>query len=225
MVKFSALNEALTKVSAVRKDLGPEEKALLADMQSILNQLVQVETAEGPEAAQAPVESCVKMAALTDGQPAGDEEQKELEDKKLEKATASDNSAQRLDDLPVDDEKALQLVGKALQQLLGVGVAKSAPKIDPVVAALGTVAKSIESLAARQAVMEDSLVGILEGVGVADQLSASVKKSADARPIQSNGNDVASLVAALNAFVTKSAAPQAAEAPGTIKDVLTSLVG
>jgi hypothetical protein len=214
----------------VNKDLSPEESALIADIESIIAQLKQHEQAEGPEGGPpAPAEPEVNMDVITDGQPAGDEEQEETEEGKLkvakDGATGSDTADQKINDLPVDDVEALKVV-KAIMAL-GRGVNKSAAApVSPTLRALQSVAKSLQAMEARIGQLEEFSVGMLEGMGVADAL---VQKSAAPqprrRPVQSNGMDAQAFIDAIAAAVNKSGGPAAAEKPEGIRDALGYLTG
>lgn len=206
----------------VRKDLSPEEASIIADIKSLLAQLESSEKAEGPEAA-AETPAPVEMAALTDGQPAGSEDQEELEKKKIEKdETASDKAEARIEELPIDDDKALALIGKAFARLSG-NIKKDALPVDPTLLILRRIAKSLDGLSKRQGQTEDALVGILEGMGVADQIVAKSVVPAS-RPVQSGGEDAKQIIEALKGLVLKSA-DKAPESSGSIADVLKSLTG
>jgi hypothetical protein len=205
----------------VRKDLSPEESAIIADIKSLLAQLESAESAEAPEAAAAP--EPVEMAAMTDGQPAGSEDQKELEEEKIEKdETATEKADARIDTLPTDDEKALSLIGKAFARLSG-NVKKDAQPVDATLLILRRIAKSLDAVSRRQNQTDEAVVGILEGMGVAEQVVAKSAVPA-ARPVQSGGADAQAFLEALKGLVQKSATA-APETPGTVKDVLLSLAG
>lgn len=204
----------------VQKSLTPEEKSIIANVKSLLEQLEQAE-GDGGLGNEDTEGTSVEMAAMTDGLPAGDEEQEELEEKKVEKSeTASDDADERLDELPVDDEEAL----KVLKALLNIGnrssVRKSAISGDEIQIRTLKVLKSIQKRLDEQ---EEAISGILEGIGVADQIVAVRKSARPVNPKQSSAEDVLRLIAnaaGVGARVEKSAD---AEPVGTIKDVLTEL--
>lgn len=212
----------------VEKDLSPDESAIIADIESLLNQLKQGEAAEGPEGG--PGLEDVNMDVITDGQPAGDEEQEELEDDKIvgKDETANSSADQRLDELPEDDEEAL----KVLKALIGVGKSADRKPVRRVVEtarrsgdsrALAMIAKSLAILAKKVDRVEDSMVGVLEGIGVAESLVQ--KSAATRRPVQARQADVQALVDVLKSAMVGKSADAEPEAPGSMKDVLTTLVG
>lgn len=224
------MNKAL--LNRVNKDLSPEEAAIIADIESSIQQLKQHETAEGPEAgAPAPEDAEVNMAVITDGQPAGSEDQEELEDEKIvgkDGANGSDNADKKIGDLPVDDLEALKVVKAIMALGKGGSVGKSAAapaRSSLELRLLQGIAKSMQAIDARLAQVEEFSVSMVEGMGIAD---AVVQKSAAAAParraVQSNGMDAQAFIEQLAAAVNKSAA-QPAEKPGTIRDALSMLTG
>lgn len=213
--------------SKVEKDLSPDESAIIADIESLLNQLKQGEVAEGEEIAPGMDGADVGMDVITDGQPAGDEEQEEFEDEKIvgKDETAREDAETRVGELPEDDEEAL----KVLKALIGVGKSadrrpapRRAVQAGDSSRTLAMIAKSLAILARKVDRVEDSMVGVLEGIGVTDKI---VQKSAARKPVQTRRTDTQALVDVLReAFVGKSAEVKE-EPAGDLRTVLTTLVG
>lgn len=203
--------------SPVAKSLSPEEQSIIANIQSLLDQLGQEQApAEEPMAPEAGVE----MAEH--GEPDQDEFQgvpDDDEDDVMKSEVANDPAEERMSELPDDDKEALTV----LKALMHMGtVQKSARPVDPTVAALQGVAKALQRLQRQSDEQGQALVGILEGFGVAD---AVVQKSAPAgrRVAQSSGVDAAAVLKALLAQAAP-AAPAQQEEAGGIADVLKALV-
>jgi len=216
----------MIKKNQVQKSLSPEEKSVLANVRSLLDQLEQMEEAEagmGPAEPGAEVE----MAAMTDGLPEGDEEGEELEEGKVEKSeVATDGAEERIDELPVDDEEAL----KVLKAIMGLG-SRAAPAVrkSAVPARDGAdrevqarTLKVLKSIQRRLDEQGEAISGILEGFGVADHVLAVQKSRRPVNPAQPSAQAVLkALTDALGGARVEKSAP--AEPEGGLRDVLSAL--
>jgi len=204
----------------VQKSLSPEEKSVIANVKSLLDQLESIEAGEG-EMEDGTGEMPVEMAAMTDGLPAGDEEQEDLEEDKIEKdETANSKADQRIGELPVDDEEALSV----LKSLMGIGGVQKSARVRPAqsdqtMLILGKIAKSLNIIADRQDQQGSAIVGILEGIGISDEAMGIVRKSRP-NPKQNSAQDVVALLRDALRVEKSATAP---EAPGTMKDALGAL--
>lgn len=215
----------MKKGKTVAKDLNSEEKALLADIKALVAKLEQAEQAEEGEAGTED-DGGEGAGEVGVGKAAEKDEDMDEEDEggeEVEKSeTGSDDAEERIGELPKEATEALGV----LKAYLGSGkaVAKSAQrKPSGSDAALREVAKALNALNKRLDQQEESIVGILEGIGVADEV-AKVAKSAP-RAVQSTGADVQAFMTQLAAMVQKSAQTAGPEKPGTLGDAMSMLVG
>lgn len=182
-----------------------EVSTLIADIQSLLAQIEQVSGNGGGEVEEGMVKMAegekpemmdggddaskldaikkiLKAMAGEDKGSAEDEKEDKVE-KSDEGPNASDNAESRIDDgQSEENEKNVNEVAKALAKLLGVkSVQKSQPKkssdMDKVMKALNVIVDRLE-------VQEKSLIGIYEGLGVADEIkkSSNVERVEKSRP-------------------------------------------
>jgi hypothetical protein len=216
----------MKKGKTVAKDLNSEEKALLPDIKALVAKLEQAEQAEegeactGNDGGEGAGEVGVGKAAEKDEDM--DEEDEGGED--VEKSeTGSDDAEERIDELPKEATEALGV----LKAYLGSGksVAKSAQrKPSGSDAALREVAKALNALNKRLDQQEESIVGILEGIGVADEVAKVAKSQSSNRAVQSTGADAQAFLTQLAAMVQKSAQTAGPEKPGTLGDAMSMLV-
>jgi hypothetical protein len=214
----------------IQKSMSPEEKSVIANVRSLLDQLEQLEQGEGEEPDMIPDESNGEMPVektekteRTDGMPAGDKEVEGLEEDKIEKSETADASAEeKIKELPEDDEVAL----KVLKALIGIGerntgtVRKSA-RVDTANDVQVRTLKILKSIQSRLDAQGDAIVGILEGVGVADQV---VQQRKPVVAVQKSRDDlISALTDALKTQGTRVEKSASSEPEGNIRDVLTGL--
>lgn len=207
------------QASPVNKALTPEEQSIIANIQSLLNQIGQEQAPEEPAAP----EGEVAMSDDNDdvigapGEGMGGEEGDEDDVMKSEDASAG--AEERMSELPDDDKEALSV----LKALMRVGtVQKAARPVDPTLAALQQVTKALRSLQRQADEQGQAIVGILEGFGMADATVRKSERQESRRVAQSGGADVQAVLKALAAQVKVT---QAAEDDGgTLADALTTLV-
>lgn len=209
------------QASPVNKALTPEEQSIIANIQSLLNQIGQEQAPEEPVAP----EGEVAMSDDNDGddmigapgEGMGGEEGEEDNVKKSEDASAG--AEERMSELPDDDKEALSV----LKALMRVGtVQKAARPVNPTLAALQQVTKALQSLQRQADEQGQAIVGILEGFGVTDATVRKSERQEPRRVAQSGGADVQAVLKALAAQVKVT---QAAEDDGgTLADALTTLV-
>lgn len=197
----------------VNKALSPEETAIVANIKSLLDQLEQTSGMDGGNDLPAPGGDEVAMSAD------GDDEDDVEEVFKDETADAS--AEERVGEDPSETEEALSVL-KAIMKM-GAGQVKKSRPVDPMLSTLQGIAKALQGINQRVDEQGQAIVGILEGMGVADQV-ASVQKSAR-RPVQSAGADAAAVLKALMAAAGQSQPAQEAEPEGSLKDVLIGLTG
>lgn len=215
-------------VKRIEKSLTAEEKSVIANVRSLLDQLEQMEQAEGAEGALEdgglPPGEDINMAA-TDGLPCGDEEQEEFEEDKIEKSEVANEDAEvRVEELPEDDEAALKVL-KAIMSLGGgshpAAVRKSARSASPADSVQYRTLKVLKSLSERLDQQGEAIAGLLEGIGVAEQVVAKSR-----RPVNPRQN---SAVEALRAIVDAARGTRveksldAQEPEGSLSDVLGTL--
>lgn len=177
-----------------------EVSTLIADIQSLLAQIEQVsgngggeveegavkmQKAEMPDAgagepdaddAGTKLEAIKKILKAMAGEDEGSEEDKKEDkvEKSDEGPNASDDAEERIDDGQGEvNEKNVNEVAKALVKMLGVKtVAKSKPKQS---GDIDRVLKALEKIADRVGEQEKAIIGIYEGLGVADEIKKSAK--------------------------------------------------
>lgn len=173
-----------------------EVSTLIADIQSLLAQIEQVsgnggemenggkvEMAEnekpemmGDDDAGNKLEAIKKILKAMAGEDEGSEEDKKEDkvEKSDEGPNASDDAEERIDDGQGEvNEKNVNEVAKALVKMLGVKtVAKSKPKQS---GDIDRVLKALEKIADRVGEQEKAIIGIYEGLGVADEIKKSAK--------------------------------------------------
>lgn len=210
----------------VKKAGNTELAAILADIQSLLKQVLANEQAEetdeggeGGEGAAGAVGMSVKKAKEVETEGIEPEEGDEGVEKD---ETARSDAEDRIEELPDDDKNALAAIGKTLLALQSRSVAKSASvgRPDQTTQILAGIAKSLDAINRRVASNEEALVGIMEGMGVAElvQKSATV-----AKPVQAPDTK-AFLDMLAEAMVQKSGTAQAEPEMG-LGDALLALAG
>jgi len=210
----------------VKKGGNPELAAILADVKSLLSQLMSAMQAggEGEEGESEGEEgAAVQMAATTDENGA-EGEGKEKDDDVEKDETARSDAEARIEELPVDDKDALAAIGKTLALLQGKAVAKSAQvaRADKTTEILATIAKSLEAINRRVASNEEALIGMMEGMGVAELVQKSVPAATQA--VQAP--DAKAFIDMLSkALVQKSSTSPAASEGMTLGDALVTLAG
>jgi hypothetical protein len=206
------------EASQVNKALSPEEQAIVANVKSLLEQLEQTAGADEMNVPPEP-EGEVAMAAgeSVDGEMLGDEDDEG--DDVLKSEDASQPAKARIEEDPSETEEALTVL-KAIMKM-GGEVRKASRPVDPTLAALQGIAKALKGMSQRVDEQGQAIVGILEGIGVADQV-ATVQKSR--RPVQSGGADASAVLKALMA-AAQAPARDDPEPEGSLKDVLLGLTG
>lgn len=205
------------QASPVNKALTPEEQSIIANIQSLLNQIGQEQVPEEPAAPEGEVAMSDDGDEDDVGVPGVGEEGDEDDVMKSEDASAG--AEERMSELPDDDKEALSV----LKALMRVGsVQKAARPVDPTLAALQQVTKALRSLQRQADEQGQAIVGILEGFGMADATVRKSERQEPRRVAQSGGADVQAVLKALAAQVKVT---QAAEDDGgTLADALTTLV-
>lgn len=188
-----------TTNNKVNKSLTPEERAILGNIRSLLEQL---ESEEISEDMNAPAMDEANVAMSQDGIEEEIFTEEEDDEEKVQKSSTPDEVAnngadQRMNAEDTDIENALAV--------LKAYIARGSKK--------RTVAKSADyaSLESKVDELTNAMNGLLEGFGVVD----SVRTPA---PIAKSSRDI---MARLEAIVNKSAKRE--EANGTLSDVMTSL--
>lgn len=202
------------KAADVNKALSPEETAIVANIKSLLDQLEQTSGTDEGNDLPAPDGDEVAMSADGDGDEDGVEEV-------FKDETADASAEERVGEDPSETEEALSVL-KAIMKM-GAGQVKKSRPVDPMLSTLQGIAKALQGINQRVDEQGQAIVGILEGMGVADQV-ATVQKSAR-RPVQSAGADAAAVLKALMAAAGQSQPAQEAEPEGSLKDVLIGLTG
>jgi len=224
--KVVAKTAAAGTAAPVMKGGNPELAAILADIQSLLAQLSTATNAEesGEEEDEGETgEGAVNMAAVPGAPEAEDEEEEDVK-KALDGEAAAED---RLVEIAVDDEKALAAVAKALLRMGAVGksAAVRKPAVDQTTLALGAIAKSLTALTNQVNAQGEALVGMMEGIGIAD---AVVQKSAEIstknKKVVQNV-DTEAFLKSLAGLVNKSSTAPAAEPEMGLGDALMALTG
>jgi len=180
-----------------------EVSTLIADIQSLLAQIEQVSGNGGGEVEEGAVKmQKAEMPEMGAGEPdaddaggkleaikkilkamAGEDEGSE-EDKKEDKVeksdegpNASDDAEERIDDGQGEvNDKNVNEVAKALALLLGrKGVAKSAQVKTKQSGDMDKIMKALDKIVDRVGEQEKAIIGIYEGLGVADEIKKSAK--------------------------------------------------
>ena len=190
-----------TTKNAVNKALTPEEKAILGNIRSLLEQLDSADMADDMnEPAIAEEETIVENASEEEEFPEDDmiEEEEIVEKSSTPDEVANNGAEQRLNAEDVDVENALAVIKSYLTKSANkkTAIRKSADLV--------RLEKKVDNLA-------DAVGGILEGMGVVDSAKTRV-------PIQKSARDVLSR---LENLVNKSASRD--QTDGSLQDVLTSL--
>lgn len=171
----------------VNKAMGEEEKTVLSNIQSLIQQLLSANQGESEIAMNMDEKNKIQMAD-DNGEKKPDEKKEDEEKDKTEKAiettpsegpTASDKKENRIDDNLSEstednvDEVSKTLI-KALSHVFKEGqVKKSQVIIDPKVKALQDLTNVVKGLSENQNVISDSLTQLFQGIGLADQLKIS----------------------------------------------------
>jgi hypothetical protein len=197
----------------IQKELNPEVKSALANIESLVQQILGMEQAEGEGeggegngGGQPTVDDIMKalatMKAETSrqepvatgaGGPASTTEEKPDETKakkdvvsgKADASTANDPANTRIDDQPPENDDLASLLRKALTAVEGNKPEPVQKSMDPTLTALTAVAKSLKAVADRQSQQGMVLGELLEGLGVA--------KAFEAKPTVLKGMPLANL--------------------------------
>lgn len=184
-----------------------EVSTLIADIQSLLAQIEQVSGNGGGEVEEGAVKMA-EDSKMTDTMPDGGgddsskleaikkilkamsgEDEGSAEDEKEDKVeksdegpNASDNAESRIDDGQGEvNDKNVNEVAKALAMLLGrKSVAKSAQPKQKQSSDMDRIMKALDKIVERVGEQEKAIIGIYEGLGVADE----IKKSASVQPVE-----------------------------------------
>jgi len=212
------------KTSTVKKEGNAELAAILADIQSLLKQLTAAEQAEGTEEVSETddedQDKAVRMSAQ--GESAEIEDPDEDVDKD---ETGNSNAEDRIEEEPDETTDALAAIGKTLLALQGKTVAKSASTVrtDKTTKILASIAKSLDAINRRVATNEEALVGIMEGIGVADLVQKSVETAPKKVVQDPNTKAFVDMLAA--ALVQKSGPSAPAEEDLSLGDAMLALAG
>lgn len=180
------------KKNAVMKALSPEDKEIIANIQALVNQLMQMGAgAEGEVVAESDDmdEDDINKGESedelgTDEKAKKEEDEKEAAKKAVKKeepvegdnADGNDDAEDKLADLPESASNNIEEVAKMLATILsGKSVKKSAP-VNPMVNTMDKIAKALGQIAERQEMTENAVIGILEGLGVSNEIKKSVKQ-------------------------------------------------
>ncbi len=162
------------KKDEVKKALSPEETTVLGNIQSLITELVNMNTsgaaAAQPVAPPAPAAPAVPVAAKaeittpSDGPTASDDEKKRIED-----------------NIPEESQDKVKEVAKAaVLEMFGAMVkpAEPAVPVDPVLAAMKSLAESVKKIQENVNQNSQASMAIMDGMGVAKQMA--VVKTAEA---------------------------------------------
>lgn len=211
------------KTSTVKKEGNAELAAILADIQSLLKQLTAAEQAEGTEeVSETDDEDQDKTVRMSDTDGAMGEDTDEDVDKD---ETGNDSAEDRIEEDPDETTDALAAIGKTLLALQGKTVAKSASTVrtDKTTKILASIAKSLDAINRRVATNEEALVGIMEGIGVADLVQKSVETAPKKVVQDPNTKAFVDMLAA--ALVQKSGPSEPAEEDLSLGDAMMALAG
>lgn len=239
----------------VRKALTPEEKTLIDNIKSMVEELEGIEQAEGPESGAMEEQASMKadvidqmsvqppnMAQANPKKVKPEDESDEETEKCLKKSapvkkgidsqgssegsTASDDAEERIeDDIPEGDQKDIAEVSKMLALLMS---RKGVRKADPTMDAL-------TKLAEEQKVMKQALENLIRGLGVAEQITAAVEEErvekSERTPVVSTDRDevvrsvAKALVEALGVNKTEDASHDINTVRKSLAGVLPALFG
>ena len=168
--------------------LSPEERALLANIQSLTQQIMQIE--EGGDST-GEVESPVEDVAMAEDEISPEDEQEDAEEVKKaadEGTTASDDADSRLeDDLPEITEDSLQAIKSLVARgVLTVNKSKSSKSVsnDVLAKAVTQLSTVVKSLVDDQHEISKAVYGIIDGMGITAEIKKSMKPATDNRSVQ-----------------------------------------
>ena len=196
----------------IHKSLTPDEKLKISNIQALCQELLAAEVASSEETN--PEETVQKQEA---------EKPQENVEKSVQKSeTANENVETRMNELPTELDGALDKVTKSLNELSDMVVTKEMTKqkevASPEMQVLGQTMLVLKSMQKRLDEQGQALNGILEGMGITEDI-LKVEKAAPRQAVQPSANDILN---ALASIVQKSAQAEPVKV-GTMNDVITSL--
>jgi hypothetical protein len=206
----------------IQKAWTPEEKLKLANIRAILDELISAESAAA-EDAPPPVEESVKKEegeepkAEENAPPPDPKSEEEVEKvKKAEEANA--DAEERIEELPPDDEEAISIL-KALLSAKSIKKAKPQQRLSPEMQALTQAVTVMKSMQSRLDEQGKALNGILEGMGITEDI-LKVEKAAPRQAVQPSANDI---LAALASVVKSAQTQPEPQKPEGMREVLKLL--
>jgi hypothetical protein len=187
------------RTTKVQKMLSPEEEAMLSNIQSIVGELVSLNSGGGDMSGEDDIGG--EQINLAETEPYEEEDETEGKEVKMiikgiettqsDSSTASDNTEERMSEVQTEQtEQNVQEVVKALlsnpdtaKALLGNAfgfeIKKSAPKqsVDPAVQVMSQMAQIQKNQNSRMDEMTDVMKNLLEGLGIVDQMKVTKAKN------------------------------------------------
>jgi hypothetical protein len=220
----------------VNKALAPEEKQLIGNIRSILDQLEQEEQAEPEEGAEggepadegdgglfaAAMKAAGELGA--DGTPEGPGAVKKGafgSGSGDRGAVANDNADARMDEEPDEGEKALALIGKAL----GLVKPRQEVRKSATLQALEGITQVVGRLAAQVDQQNRAFANLVDGMGLAEVTKSQEAVTVRQAPSMQGGQQNAAMEM-LAAAILKAAGSDGAAAPGkdmTLGDVMQAI--
>ena len=185
----------------VSKALAPEELTLLSNVQSILDELIQMsggaaDNTLAPEEEIMSAETDSTEEDMMDKETEGKEVKmilKGMEETPSDASTASDDAEDRMDEVQTKEtEDNVTEVAKALIALLAPKseVKKSVPTKSKLEQVLEQIVQVQKAQQANQVELSEAFGHLLEGMGIADQIKvAKASKEQPAKEIHKGGNE------------------------------------